>query len=134
MARYIAIAKESTYAPDPGPATPTHWVDVESEDINPDQAWIYPETVSQRDQTRYRIDGPFAVSGSVDTPVYPTSTLTMLYYALGTISTSGGGPTYTHTIDPAVIIPSFKLWVGIEETEYSGPHVAEKILRGCAIN
>ena len=133
MTRYFAFAKEASFNPPSPPTTPTRWLEISSEDISLDQQYVYVETVRER-AYRHRLDGPQAISGSIDTPAFPGSAMTLLYYTLGSVTTTGTADPYTHTITPGNTIPSFSSWIGVEEYVSGGPIVMERKYNGMAIS
>ena len=92
------------------PAGTAHVLDVGGEDINVDNGYIYPATSSSRSYRR-GIKGPVKISGPIDTPLFPKSAASLLYYTLGADTTTGSGP-YTHTLKKGASIPQFSCEVG----------------------
>ena len=92
------------------PAGTAHILDVGGEDISVDNGYVYPATSSARSYRR-GIKGPVKISGPLDTPLFPKSAASLLYYTLGSASTTGSGP-YTHTIKKGESIPQFSCEVG----------------------
>ena len=75
---------------------PAHFLDQVSEDITVDRGLIFPETSAQR-VMRNRIPGQIAIGGDIQIPFYSQGTPTLIYYALGSATTTGAGP-YLHKI------------------------------------
>jgi len=101
-----------------------HVLDVSGEDITGDQQYIYPQTVTGRTR-RDRIQGPKKFGGSIDTPVFAVGATSLLYYGLGTVTTTTNTPTTahnSHAITKAKTIPFFRAAVGrdLAEHQYVG--------------
>jgi len=97
-----------------------HIIDPIGEDITGDQQYIYPRTAGQR-PTRKRIVGPKKFSGTLDTPIYPSHAVSLLYYAMGKLTTTTNTPTTllnTHVIVKDNSIPFFRAGIGRELNEH----------------
>ncbi len=126
MTRYFGYGKESTYNPSGG-AGITRWVDIASESLTPDASSIYPDNVSQRDPT-FAIKGPFKYAGDISCWAQPTTSVGLMTYALGTVSTDAqANSVYKHWIEPSNTIPTFTFAVGVDE-------VTERTVSGAAVN
>ena len=101
-----------------------HVIDQIGEDITGDQQYIYPRTAGLRN-VRAHVQGPKKFSGTIDTPIYPIHAVSLIYYALGTATTTQNTPTTlhdSHVLTKANTIPFFRAGVGRElnEHEYVG--------------
>lgn len=101
-----------------------HALDVGGEDITGDHQYIYPQTVTGRTK-RDRITGPKKFSGPIDAPVFSQGTPTLLYYGLGTVTTTTNTPTTSHNehaITKAKTLPYFRAAIGrdLNEHQYVG--------------
>ena len=102
----------------------SHTIDPIGEDITGDQQYIYPRTAGQR-TIRRRITGPKKFSGTLNTPLYPIHAVSLLYYAMGTLTTTANVPTTllnTHVIKKATSLPFFRAGIGrdLNEHQYVG--------------
>ena len=93
------------------PAGTAHILDVSGEDINVDNGYIYPTTQSNRTYTR-GVKGPVKIAGPIDTPLFPKSAASLLYYGLGSCTTSGSSAPFTHALKKGDSIPQFSCEVG----------------------
>ena len=101
-----------------------HVIDPVGEDITGDQQYLYPRTAGLRN-IRGRIQGPKKWTGPLDTPLYPTHAVSLLYYALGTVTTTVNTPNTlvnSHVITKADSIPFFRAGIGrqLNEHQYVG--------------
>ena len=102
----------------------SHTIDPVGEDISGDQQYLYPRTAGLRN-VRGRIQGPKKWSGPIDTPLYPTHAVSLLYYTLGKLTTTVDTPTTNvnkHVIVKDDSIPFFRAGVGrqLNEHQYVG--------------
>ena len=120
--RYFQFETQTTFTDETFPVfgVNAHVLDVSGEDITGDQQYIYPPTSTGRVK-RNRISGPVKHSGPVDIPMYSVSAPTLLYYALGTVTTITNSPTSflnTHNIKKAKTIPFFRAAIGRDLNEH----------------
>jgi len=131
MARYIGIAKETSYGE---PVTPAKFIDIVKESIGADQEILLAETVRGRDYYKQSA-GVVKVSGGFDFFVAPENGIgQLLYYCLGTVSSAqqGGTAAYLHTITPADNPPSFTVEKGLDAItglQYPGCKVSKLTLK-----
>ena len=98
----------------------SHIIDPIGEDITGDQQYIYPRTAGQR-PTRKRIVGPKKFSGTLDTPIYPSHAVSLLFYAMGKLVTTQNTPNTlvdTHVITKDNSVPFFRAGIGRELNEH----------------
>lgn len=124
--RYLQFEVKSTFTDESFGSfgSNAHVLDVSGEDITGDHQYIYPEVSSDRVK-RPKITGPKKFSGPIDTPIFPREATSLIYYALGGISTATTTPVTalnTHTITKAKTIPFFRAAIGrdINEHRYTG--------------
>jgi hypothetical protein len=101
-----------------------HALDVSGEDITGDHQYIYPATVTGRTK-RDRITGPKKFSGPIDTPIFPVSATSLIYYGLGSVTTTQNTPTTAHNehkITKGKTLPFFRAGIGrdLKEHQYVG--------------
>lgn len=99
-----------------------HAVDQVSEDISEEHGFVYVQTSAKR-LARNRLLGPRVLGGEIAVPLYTMGTPTLLYYALGAVTTTEPvtmlvPPNYKHDITPGTSIPSFKMAVGKDLNEH----------------
>ncbi len=97
-----------------------HVLDVSGEDITGDHQYIYPKISSDRVQ-RPKITGPKKFSGPIDVPIFPREAISLIYYALGTCSTTTDTPITglnEHNISKAKTIPFFRAAFGRDQSEH----------------
>lgn len=99
-----------------------HAIDQISEDISEEHGYVYVQTSAKR-LARNRLLGPRVLGGEVAAPLYTKGTPTLLYYALGAVTTTEPvpalvPPNYKHDITPGTSIPSFKMAVGKDLNEH----------------
>lgn len=126
LVRYIQFETQSGFTTETFAAfgVNSHVIDPVGEDISGDQQYLYPRTAGLRN-IRGRIQGPKKFSGPIDTPLYPSHATSLLYYTLGTVTTTVDTPTTnvnSHVITKADSIPFFRMGVGrqISEHQYVG--------------
>ena len=120
--RYVMFQKDANFVVDTWPTEDAdiHVIDAVSEDISMNRGFIYPKTAAQR-PPRNRLLGAIALSGEVQTPMYPREASSLLYYLLGTCTTVVDTPTTginTHTIKQASVPPSFVMAIGKDKMEH----------------
>lgn len=102
-------------------AAQAHAVDTVSEDISEEHGFVYKNTSAKR-LARNRKLGPRVSGGEVGVPFYTRGTPTLIYYALGAITTTteAAGPpeNFKHVIVPSTTIPAFRLAVGKDINEH----------------
>lgn len=101
-----------------------HKLDVSGEDITGDHQYIYPMTTTGRTK-RDRITGPKKFGGPIDTPIFASGATSLLYYGLGTCTTTTNTPTTSHNshaLTKGKTIPYFRAAVGrdLAEHQYVG--------------
>lgn len=101
-----------------------HKLDVSGEDITGDHQYIYPPTATGRTK-RDRITGPKKFGGPIDTPVFAVGATTLLYYGLGTCTTTTNTPTTAHNqhvLTKGKTLPFFRAAIGrdLAEHQYVG--------------
>jgi|GEM_PF-4661011 len=92
----------------------SHALDVGGDDISGDHQYIYPLTTSDRVK-RSKIQGPQKFTGSISVPLFPVGAASLVYYALGTVTTTLGTPNTDvnqHVITKAKTIPFFRAEFG----------------------
>lgn len=101
-----------------------HAVDQVSEDISEEHGFVYQQTAAKR-LARNRLLGPRLGSGEIGVPMYTKGTPTLLYYALGAVTTteqvaaaSGNPALFKHVIKPANTIPMFRMGIGKDFNEH----------------
>ncbi len=98
-----------------------HPVDQVSEDIGEEHGFVYTESSATR-RSRNRMLGPRVTSGEIAVPLYTMGTPTLLYYALGKVTTTeeAAGPPQNnkHVIVPENTIPPFRMGVGKDLNEH----------------
>lgn len=113
-------------------AAAAHAVDQVSEDISEDHGFVYPSTSAKR-LARNRLLGPRVSGGEVAVPLYTRGTPTLIYYALGAVSTSqeAAGPpaNYKHEITPGTSVPAFRMAIGKDLKEHKFVGCAVKSLK-----
>ena len=124
--RYVKFECQAVFTSDSFTAfgSCVHILDVSGEDITGDQQFIYPETSVNR-LRRNRIQGPKKFSGPIDTPLFAIEAPSLIYYALGAVSTSCNMPVAClniHTITKACTIPVLQMAIGrdVNEHQYNG--------------
>ena len=106
MARYIGFDEEASYADTW--AAPVKFINVESEDIRPNQNPIYVQGTRARD-VHFHVGGRFDLAGSIAFPVDPLDIPMLLKAVLGdSTPTLLGTTAYKHAIRAADIIPSLR--------------------------
>ena len=120
--RYFQFETQSTFIDETFPTMGVshHVLDVSGEDITGDQQYIYPSTSTGRVK-RNRISGPVKFSGPIDIPMYSIGAPTMLFYALGAVTTITASPTTalnTHSIKKSKTIPFFRAAIGRDQKEH----------------
>lgn len=106
-------------------AAQAHAIDQVSEDISEDHGFVYTETSAKR-IARNRLLGPRLSGGEVAVPLYTRGTPTLIYYALGKVTTTqeAAGPpaNYKHVIEPGTTVPPFRTAIGkdLKEHQYVG--------------
>jgi len=128
LAKFVGIAEETTYGT---PVTASEWIDINSESVNPDHAWIDVETAGSR-ALMNRIPGPYRVSGDIVYVVNPDNITKMLKWLCGSVTTSddGGSPAvaYKHEFTaPSSSIKSFTLEISPDVGNQS------RQIAGCAV-
>lgn len=103
-----------------------HVIDQVSEDISEDHGFKYTNTAGKR-AARARMLGPRSLGGEIGVPIYSKGTPSMLYYALGSVTSAavvntGTADLMRHTIKPASSVPAFRMGVGkdIKEHQFVG--------------
>ncbi len=109
-----------------------HPVDQVSEDIGEEHGFVYTETSAKR-QARNRLLGPRITGGEIAIPLYTMGTPTLIYYALGkvtTVSEAVGPPeNFKHTIVPENTVPPFRMGIGKDLNEHQFVGCAMKSLK-----
>ncbi len=109
-----------------------HPVDQVSEDIGEEHGFVYTETSAKRG-ARNRLLGPRLSGGEIAIPLYTMGTPTLMYYALGkvtTVSEAVGPPeNFKHTIEPDTTIPAFRMGIGKDLNEHQFVGCAMKSLK-----
>jgi len=126
LSRYIAFQTQSTFTDETFAAYGAnyHPVDPIGEDITGDQQYLYPRTAGIRN-IRGRIQGTKKWSGPLDTPLYPTHAVSLLYYGMGSAVTTTNTPVagvQTHVIKKSNTVPFFRCGIGrdLNEHQYVG--------------
>ncbi len=91
-----------------------HDIDVVTEELSPERNNVYAVTSKGR-TPRTKLNGPLGWSGNIECLLYPIEAPTLIYYAMGAISSTPDMPVTgvdTHLITPAAVIPHFILEVG----------------------
>ncbi len=113
-------------------AAAAHPVDQVSEDVGEDHGFVYTETSAKR-AARNRLLGPRITGGEIAIPLYTRGTPTLIYYALGkvtTVSEAVGPPeNFAHTIEPDTTIPPFRMAIGKDLNEHQFVGCAMKSLK-----
>jgi len=125
---YLGMGEETVFKT---PVAATKYMDMITERIEPDLAWIIPETTAKRAYYKH-VEGPYRGRGPVTFLCEPENGLTkFLKWALGSVSSAqqGGTTAYKHTFTPADTIKSFTARVGAVNVA-----TAERILAGALIN
>ena len=99
-----------------------HAIDQVSEDISEDHGYVYVQTSAKR-LARSRLLGPRVLGGEIAAPLYTRGTPTLLYYALGSVTTTEpvsmlSPPNFKHDITPGTTIPAFRMAVGKDLKEH----------------
>lgn len=110
-----------------------HAVDQVSEDISEEHGFVYNQTSAKR-QPRNRLLGPRVSGGEIGVPMYTRGTPTLLYYALGQVTTTEPvtmlvPPNFKHVITPATTIPPFRMAIGKDLNEHQFVGCAVKSLK-----
>lgn len=126
LARYIKFETQALFTTETFAAfgANSHIIDPVGEDITGDKQFIYPRTAGIRNQ-RAHVAGKNKFSGTIDAPLYPSHVTSLIYYALGGVSTTTGTPTTgtnTHVITKANTLPFFRMAIGrdLRQHEYVG--------------
>lgn len=126
LARYIKFETQANFTDETFGVSgaDSHIIDPVGEDITGDKQFIYPRTAGIRNQ-RAHIKGKNKFSGTIDAPLYPTHAVSLIYYAMGAVSTTTGTPTTgtnTHIITKANTVPFFRMAIGrdLRQHEYVG--------------
>lgn len=125
---YLGLGEETTFKTAVAAAK---YMDMITERIEPDLAWIIPETTAKRAYYKH-VEGPYRGKGAVTFLCEPENGLTkLLKWALGAVSSAqqGGTSAYKHTFTPADTIKSFTARVGAVDVA-----TAERILAGALVN
>ena len=124
MARYLGIGEETEFG---SVASIAQFIDIISEDLNPQQNIIYAELVSPRDRKKFA-SGGYIVSGGVDLFVEPENFGRFLKWTLGQVSsTLVETGSYDHTFKGGDTIKSFTGEVGLDDV------IARRVV-GCGID
>ena len=119
--RYAKFQKSTNYVVDTWPADSAnnHEIDIISDDISGDKGFIYPETSAQR-LKRNRLEGGIVYTGEIQIPAYPREAMSMLYYALGSLTSAmpDASGVIKHTVKMATTIPNFNLAIGRDKMEH----------------
>ena len=99
---------------------------------------FYPQVMQgQRDMNIYPVYGEYAVSGTIDGPLFPSMGIPMLAYAIGTDTVTGTTAPYTHTFAQAVDLASMTIEKNVgdkESQQFFGCRVNKYTLTGQATN
>jgi len=114
-------------------AAAAHAVDQVSEDISEEHGFVYTETSARR-LARSRLLGPRVTGGEIAVPLYTRGTTTLLYYALGQVTTTEPitlltPPNFKHVIVPSTTIPSFRMGIGKDLNQHQFVGCAIKSLK-----
>jgi len=126
LARYIKFETQADFTTETFAAfgANSHIIDPVGEDITGDKQFVYPKTAGIRNK-RAHVAGKNKFSGTIDAPLYPTHAPSLIYYAMGAVTTNLGTPTTgtnTHIITKANTVPFFRMAIGrdLRQHEYVG--------------
>jgi len=117
--RYVIFEKQAwateTFAAFAAAAA-AHAIDQVSEDISEEHGFVYTRTSARR-LARSRLLGPRVSGGEIAVPLYTRGTPTLLYYALGQVTTTEPvtllvPPNFKHVIVPSTTIQEFRMGIG----------------------
>jgi len=127
------VGKEVTF----GTAVlPDSFIPFTGNTMDVDPGFFMPETmVGTRDVGVFPVYGQEKDVGAIDGPLFPTNGVELLVYAIGTDTVTGSGPTYTHTVAQAVIVPSVTIEKnigGTQSLQFAGARVGKYSIKAAA--
>lgn len=128
-------AKEATFGT---PVAATEFIPALANTLAQDPGWFTPSIMQAvRDAQIYNLYGEQKNAGNVNGPLFPTNGILYLWAALGADTVSGSGPTYTHTLAEANVLPSLTVEKNIgnfKSLQFAGTRVSKYSVKATASN